>query len=125
MFTSSYEIKLDKDPASCSFSGECTSWTNDNRTIKATCSDSGIGCTNGTASKQLTYTSGTIKTVNLSYTITDNVVNNATCSKTANIYVNKDTPSVTCSIGSDNEYNSNNEFYAVRNDTEVMHKFCI
>lgn len=115
--TSSYEIKLDKNPPSCSFSGESTSWTNDNRTIKATCSDSGSECTNGTASKQLTYTSGTIKTANLSYTITDNAGNSATCSKTANVYVDKDAPSVTCSIGSDNGYNSNNVFYAVCNDT--------
>ena len=102
-------VYVDKDQPSCSFSGESTNWTNSNRTITATCNDSGSGCTSGTASKQWSYTSGTTKTAGLSYKITDNVGNSTTCSKTADVYVDKTKPTVS--------YNKNEGTYDV--DTEV------
>ena len=93
--------KIDRTPPACSWSGESTIWTNSNRTITATCNDSKSGCTKDTAIKSWSYTSGTTKEKNLSYTIKDNVGNTATCSKTANIYVDKEAPTCTSSGGSD------------------------
>ena len=96
---SSYIVKLDKTKPICSFSGESTSWlntSNASRTITATCDDQGkSGCTTATASKTWTI-SDSVKTKALSYTITDNAGNSSTCSKTANIYIDKIKP--TCSF---------------------------
>lgn len=85
-------VKVDKDKPSCSFSGESSNWTSQNRTLTATCSDSTSGCSNSTVSKQWTYSSGTTKTAYLSYGIEDNAGNSATCGKTVNVYVDKEGP---------------------------------
>ena len=92
--------KIDRTPPTCSWNGESTLWKKENRTISATCNDSKSGCTKDTASKSWSYTSGTTKEKNLSYTIKDNVGNTVTCSKIANIYVDKDAPTCTSSGGS-------------------------
>ena len=85
-------VYVDKNAPTCSWSGESTSWTNGNRTITATCNDSGSGCKTSNYSKS--YTSGTKKTETLSYTMTDNAENSVNCSKTVNVYVDKEAPSI-------------------------------
>ena len=90
--TCSIDVYVDKKAPTCSFTNESTTWTNSNRTITAICSDGISGCTNDTASKSWNFTSGTVKNSNLSYTIIDNAGNSTTCSKTANVYVDKEGP---------------------------------
>ena len=85
-------VYVDKTAPTCSWSGESTSWTNGNRTITATCNDSGSGCKTSNYSKS--YTSGTTKNETLSYTMSDNVGHTIICSKTANVYVDKEAPSI-------------------------------
>ena len=93
-------MTIDTTKPTCTFSGESTSWRISG-TIKATCKDEtgGSGCTSGTATKSWTYTSGTAttKTATLSYTIIDNAGNSTTCSKTANVYVDRTPPTCTWS----------------------------
>jgi len=117
-------VYVDRTPPTCTFSNESTNWRQ-SATIKATCSDTnGSGCTTSTSSKSWAYTNGTTttKTASLSYTIEDNVGNTATCKKTANVYVDRTPPTVTCSVGSDNNYQSNNAFFAYCTDS---HSGCI
>lgn len=92
--------KIDRTPPACSWSGESTSWTRENRTITATCNDSGSGCDNSTLNKSWSYNSGEKKTDNLSYEVKDNAGNKRICNKTANVYVDKDAPTCTSSGGS-------------------------
>ena len=97
-------VYVDKTAPTCSWSGESTSWTNGNRTITATCNDSGSGCKTSNYSKS--YTSGTTKNETLSYTMSDNVGHTIICSKTANVYVDKEAPSINYSqILSDSGFN--------------------
>lgn len=109
--------KIDRTPPACSWSGESTIWTNSNRTITATCNDSKSGCTKDTAIKSWSYTSGTTKEKNLSYTIKDNVGNTATCSKTANIYVDKEAPTCSWSGESTSWTRENRTITATCNDS--------
>lgn len=88
-------VYVDKDKPTCKFTGESKIWTNQNRTITASCSDSGSGCTDRTASHQWKYTSGTTKKAQLSYTVEDEAGNTNTCTKNANVYVDKDKPTCT------------------------------
>ena len=85
-------VKVDKDKPSCSFAGESSNWTSQNRTLTATCNDGTSGCSSSTVSKQWTYSSGTTKTAYLSYGIEDNAGNSATCEKTVDVYVDKEGP---------------------------------
>lgn len=80
------------NPSCDGWSGTSTSWTNNDRTIKVKCADSTSGCT-AASYTVATYTSGTTKKADLSYTISDNAGNSKTCSKSdANIYVDNDPP---------------------------------
>ena len=97
-------VYVDKTAPTCSWSWESTSWTNGNRTITATCNDSGSGCKTSNYSKS--YTNGTTKNETLSYTMSDNVGHTIICSKTANVYVDKEAPSINYSqILSDSGFN--------------------
>ena len=103
-WSSSQVVLLDKIAPTCgSFSGESTSWTNSNRTISVSCSDAGGSACTANTYNVATYSSGTTKTANLSYTIRDKAGNTATCTKnSANIYVDKQgpsTPSITLKYG--------------------------
>lgn len=82
------KIQIDKTPPTCAWTGESTSWTNANRTITVTGSDSFSGINNSYKTKSWPY-STTTKTAALSYTIRDNAGNTTNCSKTANVYVDK------------------------------------
>jgi prepilin-type N-terminal cleavage/methylation domain-containing protein len=115
---SSANVYVDKTIPACSFTGESTTWTNSDRTITATCSDSGSGCTTATTSKTWSYTSGTTQTASLSYTIYDNAGNSNTCSNSnANIYVDKDKPTCTFAGESTTWTNSNRTITATCSDT--------
>ncbi len=89
--TCSKTIKKDATKPTCTWSGESTTWTKNNRTIKVTGSDSTSGMNTSYQTKSFPYTS-TKKTASLSYTIKDKAGNTNTCSKTANIYVDKTAP---------------------------------
>ena len=87
-------IKIDKEDPTCSWSGESTQWTKANRTIKLNAHDTGgSGMNSTTTSKSWTYNKGTTKTANLSFSVKDNAGNTKNCSKTANVYVDKEGPS--------------------------------
>ena len=92
--TNNCQITFKKDstqPVCGSWSGESTSWTNGNRTISIGCSDTTSTCSQSTFSD--TTNSGTVSTKAITITISDNAGNISTCSKTANVYVDKDAPS--------------------------------
>ena len=83
-------VYYDKENPTCgTWSGQSTTWTKDDRTISVACSDSGE-CAQATYSK--TFNSGTTSTSSVSFTISDKAGNTATCTKTANVYVDKDAP---------------------------------
>ena len=85
-------VYTDKDAPTCgSWSGESTSWTNQNRTISVGCNDSGSGCSQGSYSE--TYTRST-KTATSSIEIRDNVGHTTKCTKNVNVYIDKDAPTV-------------------------------
>ena len=107
--------KIDRTPPTCSWNGESTSWTDDNRTISATCNDSGSGCKTSNYSKS--YTSGTTKNETLSYTMTDNVGNTTVCSKAVNVYVDKTAPTCSWSGESTSWTNENRTIIATCNDS--------
>ena len=98
--TKNVNVYVDKEAPTCSWSGESTSWTRENRTITATCNDSGSGCDNSTLNKSWSYNSGEKKTDNLSYEVKDNAGNKRICNKTANVYVDKVAPTCVSSGGS-------------------------
>ena len=84
-------VYVDKQGPTCgsSWGGQSTSWTSSNRTITNTPTDSGSGIAN---SYSKLFDTGTTKTYAASYTAKDNVGNATTCSKTVNVYVDKDAP---------------------------------
>lgn len=83
---------IDRTPPICgTFTGN-NSWTRNNVTVKLSCSDTESGCTASSYNAK-TYSSGTIKTDSLSYTIKDNAGNTTNCSGSANIYLDKEGPS--------------------------------
>ena len=103
----SYNIKIDKTKPTCTWSGESTDWepkvttypsetarNNFARTIVATCHDSVSSCTSGTTSKTW-IEKETNTTKALSYTMVDLAGNTQVCSKTANIYIDKQKPTIT------------------------------
>ncbi len=113
--SNNHPIYVDKDAPGCSnFSGESTSWTNQNRTISVSCdAKGGSPCT---GSKSWTYSTSTT-TANLSTSFSDTAGNSVTCSKTANVYVDKDRPTCTYSLSPDSSANYNNPFYYASNQT--------
>lgn len=90
-------FKFDNTPPSCgTWTGESTTWTNSNRTIKVGCTDTGSGCTSSSYTVK-SYTSGTTQTQPLKKAIEDKVGNEMTCRKTANVYVDKVAPTISYS----------------------------
>ena len=87
-------VYVDKTAPTCSTSGESTTWTNGNRTIVKKCSDAHSGCATGDTTQ--TFSTTTQRATIAPYTIKDKAGNSRTCpAKTANVYVDKGTP--TCS----------------------------
>lgn len=84
-------IQKDSTPPTCSYSGESTTWTKNNRKITTQCNDSTSGCV---TSSFYNIFNKTIKTGSVSHTISDNAGNTTNCSKTANLYVDKTKPTL-------------------------------
>ncbi len=119
--TCSTTVKVDSTAPSCNWQGESTSWTNSNRSVSVSCSDSVSGC--ATSGNTWNFTSGTVKTSGLSYTIKDNAGNTTTCSKNANVYVDKDVP--TCNINASGTTGNNGWYKSNVNlslQTDDVHK---
>ena len=101
---------VDKDAPTCNgFTGESSTWTNSNRTIRGSASDSGSG-TSSSFSK--TYNSGTTKTAEVSFEAKDNVGNTRTCKKTVNVYVDKEGPKLS-NLKNDSKGNWTNKDFNV------------
>ena len=92
--TCQINIKKDSVAPSCSWSGENTTWTTNNQTIKATCQDSASGCSEKTQERTWSYSLGTVSTTGLSYEIRDKAGNSTTCSKNASVYLDKEGPAL-------------------------------
>jgi prepilin-type N-terminal cleavage/methylation domain-containing protein len=92
----SYNITtIDKEPPSCTSSGDSTSWTTGNRTITYGCSDPGVsGCDPSYSGGSKTYSSSIWTDTIPEYTIKDRAGNTVVCpARTANIYIDKTAPS--------------------------------
>ena len=89
--------KIDKSSPTCTNSGDSTSWTTSNRTINYGCSDTGgSGCNSSYSGGSTTFSTSTKTSTIASYTIKDNAGNTVTCpSRTANVYVDKNSPTCT------------------------------
>ena len=90
------EIKLnikDKTAPNCVWEGDSTDWTNNDRTITLKCKDDMSGCDPQYSEFSKTY-SKTTKTDTLTYTIKDRGGNKTVCTKTVNVYVDKDKPNL-------------------------------
>ena len=85
------DIYVDKEIPSCNWEGESQAWTNQNRTISLKCSDQNSGCVTENINSKTFST--TIKTDNWSYQIKDKAGNATTCSKSVDVYVDKEAPS--------------------------------
>ena len=85
-------IVLDTTNPTCKLWGESTSWTKNNRTIKWGCEDATSGCKVGEVGNKEYNT--TTKTSTIQYEIEDNAKNKITCNLTANVYVDKTTPTL-------------------------------
>ena len=80
---------IDNTNPSCSnITGVSTQWTNDDRTISVTCSDSGSGCKNERVSQTFNKTTKTSV-----ITIYDKVGNKTDCP--VNVYIDKTAPTIT------------------------------
>ena len=101
----SYSVKIDKTPPTCTIAGESTDWIKEgSRTIIATCHDDPVNgvnktskCKNDTKIKSWTYESS-IKTDNISYTMYDEAGNSYDCNNNStpvNIYIDKEKPTIT------------------------------
>ena len=91
---------IDKEPPSCTNSGDNSSWTRNSVTIKWGCYDTGgSGCETTEASR--TFTTTTHTAVIPSYVVKDRAGNQTTCSqRTANVYVDTTAPSCGVANGS-------------------------
>ena len=92
-------VYVDKTPPTCSYEGESTQWTKENRTISWKCYDGHSGCKDGkTRIGSKTFKTTTqIATID-AYEISDNAGNVKNCSsKNVSVYVDKTKPK--CSLG--------------------------
>ena len=92
--TKSIEIQyVDKVAPTCSYSGESTTWSKDDRTITLSCIDEESGCVQQNDISK-TYSSNT-KTEKWEYTIQDMAGNKTVCDKEVDVYVDKCTETQT------------------------------
>ena len=96
----SFEVSgVDKKGPVCKYSNENTTWTNQNLTLTYGCNnDTGTGCKTTDMTKNINYTA---KTVNIKWTIEDNIGNKTECSQLVNTFVDKTAPVCVSSGGSD------------------------
>ena len=86
-------VKIDKTAPSCTSSGGNASWTNGNRTLTGTCSDTGgSGCT-GNASYTISW--NTNSTTVSPGTVYDNAGNSKACPANQTVKIDKTAPTIT------------------------------
>ena len=108
-------VKIDKTAPTCSSSGGNATWTNGNRTITGTCSDTGgSGCA-GNASK--TYSSNTNTTTASPGTVKDKAGNSATCPANQTVKIDKTAPTCSSSGGNATWTNGNRTITGTCSDT--------
>ena len=108
-------VKIDKAAPTCTSSGGSTSWTNGNRTLTGTCSDTGgSGCK---ANVSVTYSTNT-NSSNLSPgTVYDAAGNSVTCPANQTVKIDKTAPTCTSSGGSTSWTNGNRTLTGTCTDT--------
>ena len=89
--TCSKVIKKDSIPPTCSYFGESTTWTKNNRKITTQCNDSTSGCV---TSSFYNIFNKTTEKGSVSHTISDKAGNTTQCSKTSDVYVDKTKPTL-------------------------------
>ncbi len=85
------EVKRDATAPTCEYSGESTTWTNNNRTISLGCDDNLSGCAMSYKWSK-TYSSTVAEAEFGSYTIEDRAGNTTVCSRYVEAYVDKNAP---------------------------------
>ena len=92
--------KIDKTAPTCgNWIGQNTTWTKNNITVYAQCSDSGSGCK--TSQSKGVLITGTTRTKSVSDVIEDNAGNKTTCTGTVNAFIDQTPPKCKSSGGSD------------------------
>lgn len=90
-------VRIDHNPPTCTYSGENSTWSTANRTLRWGCNDTGGSNCVKSEYGSTTFSSGVVSTWNLaSFNISDNAGNTVTCGKTMNVYLDKVAP--TCSV---------------------------
>ena len=108
-------VKIDKTAPTCSSSGGNATWTNGNRTIKGTCSDTGgSGCKEDVSK---TYSSNTNTTTASPGTVYDNAGNSATCPANQTVKIDKTAPTCSSSGGNATWTNGNRTITGTCSDT--------
>ncbi|MBE6148665.1 MAG: prepilin-type N-terminal cleavage/methylation domain-containing protein [Firmicutes bacterium] len=110
-------VYVDKTAPSCTNSGDSTTWTNSNRTITWGCKDDHAGCDTSYDGSSKTFSTTTIQSEIEAYTIKDKVGNTTKCSKrTANVYVDKTSPTCTNSGDSTTWATSRTIYWGCKDD---------
>ena len=107
-------VYLDNTAPSCTNTGDSTSWTSGNRTIKYGCKDGEdeSGCDPNNSGGERVFSSTTKTSSIASYTIKDKAGNSTTCAaRTANVYVDKTAPTCTNSGDSTSWTSGNRTIY--------------
>ena len=108
-------VKIDKSAPTCTSSGGNASWTNGNRTLTGTCSDTGgSGCTGNVS---VTYSSNTNSTTLSPGTVYDAAGNSVTCPANQTVKIDKTAPTCTSSGGSTSWTNGNRTLTGTCSDT--------
>lgn len=109
--------KIDKTAPTCgNWIGQNTTWTKNNVTVYAQCSDSSSGCK--TSQSKGVLITGTTRTKSVSDVIEDNAGNKTTCTGTVNAFIDQTPPSCTSSGGSDAWTNNSRTLVGKCNDGE-------
>ena len=109
--------KIDKTAPVCgNWIGQNTTWTKNNVTVYAQCSDSGSGCKTSQSSGVLI--TGTTRTKSVSDIIEDNAGNKTTCTGTVNAFIDQTPPSCTSSGGSNAWTNDSRTLVGTCSDRE-------
>jgi prepilin-type N-terminal cleavage/methylation domain-containing protein len=108
-------VRIDKTAPTCSSSGGSTTWTNGNRTLTGTCSDTGGSGCSGNAST--TYSTNTNTTTASPGTVTDVAGNSVVCPANQTVRIDKTAPTCTSSGGSTTWTNGNRTLTGTCSDT--------
>lgn len=88
-------VKIDKDKPVCASWNDASfkdNWVKGSRKIILTGSDSGGSGWASESTKSWSYSSGTVKTKDVSYTLKDKAGNETVCKKTVNVFIDNDAP---------------------------------